>query len=66
VHEARAELVAALFWQTKNNPVVYPATPPAHFALIGAWDREDVQNTEDIRDTWPTKSLEPPAAFSIG
>ncbi len=34
VQEACAEWVAALFWQTKSNPVVYPATPPAHVALI--------------------------------
>jgi hypothetical protein len=34
VQEACAEWVTALFWQTKSNPVVYPATPPAHVALI--------------------------------
>jgi hypothetical protein len=34
VQEACAEWVAALFWQTKSNPVGYPVTPPAHVALI--------------------------------
>jgi hypothetical protein len=34
VHEACAEWVAALFWQTKSNPVVFPATPPSRVALI--------------------------------
>jgi hypothetical protein len=34
VQEATAEWVASLFWQTKSNPSAYPATPPAHVALI--------------------------------
>jgi hypothetical protein len=34
VQEACAEWVAALFWQTKENPAVYPDLPPAHVAFL--------------------------------
>jgi hypothetical protein len=34
VQEACAEWAAALFWQTKSNPVAVPATPPPHVALL--------------------------------
>lgn len=34
VQEAAAEWVAALFWQTKDNPASYPELPPTHAALL--------------------------------
>jgi hypothetical protein len=34
VQETCAEWTAALFWQTKSNPVEYSATPPAQVAPI--------------------------------
>jgi hypothetical protein len=34
VQEACAEWVTALFWQTKENPAVYPSLPPAHVQLL--------------------------------
>ena len=30
IQEAAAEWVAALFWQSKDNPASYPDVPPAH------------------------------------
>jgi hypothetical protein len=34
VQEACAEWVTTLFWQTKENPAVYPNLPPAHVQLL--------------------------------
>ena len=34
VQEACAEWTAALFWQTKGNPVAVPPTPPPHVELL--------------------------------
>jgi hypothetical protein len=34
VQEAAAQWVAALFWQTKENPAVYPALPPEGGAFL--------------------------------